>query len=111
MAMFPSTFTTHKAKEIPPRLTCLAAQDGLAPVSVRALVKAGLSGTAATVAKIPGITFKRLPAYTVLIRDGNVKSYHMVFYSSLAFGGIIVVCALCCKEFNSNSTDLVDPKL
>ncbi|OAG00721.1 siderophore iron transporter [Paraphaeosphaeria sporulosa] len=110
-AIFSSILTTRKAKEIPPRLTSLAAEDNLAPASVRALIKAGLSGAAATVAKIPGIRSERLPAYMIAIRDGNVKSYHMVFYSSLAFGGIAVVCAFCCKEFNSHFTDRVDRKL
>jgi hypothetical protein len=110
-AIFSSILTTQKAKEIPLRLTSLAAQDGLAAASVKALIKAGLSGAATTLAKIPGITSQRLPAYITAIRDGNVKSYHMVFYSSLAFGAIAVVCAFCCKEFNSHFTDRVDRKL
>lgn len=110
-AIFSSILTTRKSKEIPPRLTALASQDDLSPSSVTALVKAGLSGAAAAVTKIPGITGERLPAYIGAIRDGNVQSYHMVFYSSLAFGGIAVICAFCCAEFNSHFTDRVDRKL
>ncbi|KAJ4301116.1 hypothetical protein N0V90_003206 [Kalmusia sp. IMI 367209] len=110
-AIFSSILTTEKKKQIPPRLTSLATEDGLAPSSVAALIKAGLSGAAATIAKIPGIAKERLPAYLLAIRDGNVKSYHMVFYSSLAFGGIAVICAFCCVEFNSHFTDKVERKL
>lgn len=110
-AIFSSILTTRKAAEIPPRLAALAAEDGLAPASTKALVNAGLSGAPATVARILGITAARLPVYLAAIRDGNVKSYHMVFYSSLAFGAIAVVCAFCCKEFNSHFTDRVDRQL
>jgi phosphotransferase system glucose/maltose/N-acetylglucosamine-specific IIC component len=78
---------------------------------VKPLVKAGLSGAAATIVKVPGITSEGLPAYIIAIRDGNVKSYHTIFCSGLAFGAIAVVCAFCCKEFNSHFTDRVDRKL
>lgn len=110
-AIFSSVLTTQKAKEIPPRLTALAKQDGLSQTSIAAVVKAGLQGATATIAKVPGISAARLPAYVAAIRDGNVDSYHMVFYSSLAFGGIAVICAFCCSEFNSHFTDTVARRL
>lgn len=110
-AIFSSVLTTQKGKEIPPRLMALAEQDGLPQTSITALVKAGLQGATATLAKIPGISADRLAAYVVAIRDGNVNSYHMVFYSSLAFGGIAVICAFCCQEFNSHFTNRVDRRL
>lgn len=110
-AIFSSILTTTKNKEVPPRLIALAKQDGLSQSSVTALIKAGLQGATATFAKIPGLPKDRIPEYVVAVRDGNVKAYHMVFYSSLAFGGIAVICAFCCKEFNSHFTDKVDRRL
>ena len=55
-----------------------AANDGLSETSMAALLKAGLQGATATIAKIPGVSADRIPAYATAIRDGNVKAYHMV---------------------------------
>jgi MFS family permease len=110
-AVFSSVLTTTKTKEIPPRLMAAAADDGLTETSMAALLKAGLQGATATIAKIPGVSAERIPAYALAIRDGNVKAYHMVFYSSLAFGGIAVICAFCCSEFNSHFTNKVERRL
>ena len=110
-AVFSSVLTTTRTKEVPPRLLRLAEQDGLSESSIKALVKAGLQGATATFAKIPGMPAGRVAAYALAVRDGNVKAYHMVFFSSLAFGGIAVICAFCCKEFNSHFTDKVDRRL
>jgi len=110
-AVFSSVLTSTKRKEIPPRVTALAMQDGLAQTSISAAIGAGLQGAAAALAKVPGITKERLPSYLMAIRDGNVKSYHMVFYVSLVFGGIAVACAFCCKDFNKYFTNTVDRRL
>ncbi|KAF2265565.1 siderophore iron transporter [Lojkania enalia] len=110
-AIFSSVLTTTKNKEIPPRLMGLAEEDGLSQSSITALVKAGLQGATATFAQIPGIPADRVSDYVLAVRDGNVESYHMVFYSSLAFGGLAVICAFCTKEFNSHFTNTVDRRL
>ncbi|KAF2474847.1 fungal trichothecene efflux pump [Lindgomyces ingoldianus] len=110
-AIFSSILTTTKAKEIPPRLIRLAEQDNLPQSSIRALVKAGLQGAVASFAKIPGVSADMVADYVVAVRDGNVKAYHMVFYSSLAFGGLAVICAFCTKEFNSHFTNKVERRL
>lgn len=110
-AVFSSVLSTEKGKQIPPRITALAKEDGLPASSIVALVKASMLGAVKTFSKIPGFKPERLQAYALAIRDSNVKAYHMVFYSSMAFGGIAVICAFCCKEFNSHFTNTVDRKL
>ncbi|ORY16299.1 fungal trichothecene efflux pump [Clohesyomyces aquaticus] len=110
-AVFSSVLTTTKKKEIPPRLMALAEQEGLSQSSITALVKAGLLGATATIAKIPGVSADMVARFVEAIRGGNVKAYHMVFYSSLAFGGIAVVCAFFCQEFNKHFTNTVDRRL
>jgi hypothetical protein len=110
-AIFSSVLSTTKGKQIPPSLLKLAEEDGLSQTSIAALLKAGIQGAVATFAKIPGLPADRIPQYALAVRDGNVKAYHMVFYSSLAFGGIAVICAFCCKEFNSHFTNTVDRRL
>ncbi|KAF2645781.1 siderophore iron transporter [Massarina eburnea CBS 473.64] len=110
-AVFSSVLTTQKGKEIPPRLIALGRQDGLPQATIRAVVKAGLQGATASIAKMPGISAQRLPAYALAIRDGNVESYHVVFYVGMAFGGLAVICAFLCKDFNSHFTDQVHRRL
>jgi hypothetical protein len=111
LAIFSSILSTKKGTEIPPRLTVLAKQDSLPAASVKALIKAGLSGAVATIAKIPQIPADRVAVYTKAILDGNVNAYHLVFLSSLGFGGLAVICAFCTKNFNSHFTETVSRRL
>ena len=110
-AVFSSVLTTTRSKEVPPRLRALAEQDGLSESSIARLGSAGVRGATATFAQIPGVEASRIPAYTLAVRDGNVKAYHMVFYTSMAFGGIAVICAFLCKPFNHHFTNTIDKRL
>ncbi|KAH6681599.1 siderophore iron transporter [Halenospora varia] len=111
LAVFSSVLTTRKTAEIPPRLTILAASQNLSATSRTALIKAGMSGAIATLSKIPGITSANLRLFVQAVRDGNTKAYHMVFYVSLVFGGMAVICAFFCKGFDQHFTNTVDKRL
>jgi hypothetical protein len=111
LAIFSSILSTQKGIEIPPRLNALAKEDSLPKSSIAALVKAGLSGAVATIVKIPQIPSDRVAVYKKAIQDGNVNAYHMVFLSSLGFGGLAVICAFCTMNFNSHFTETVSRRL
>ncbi|KAF2499906.1 fungal trichothecene efflux pump [Lophium mytilinum] len=111
LAIFSSVLTSTKADEIPPRLRKLAVEDHLSAKSTALLIKSGLLGAVATFAKIPGIAADRVPLYVKAVQDGNVKAYHMVFYSSLAFGAVAIICAFCTKPFNQFFTERVERRL
>ena len=111
LAIFSAVLSTKKKDEITPRITAVAQADGLSETSTAAVVKAALSGLTATFTKIPGINTGNVARYTKALQQGNVVSYHTVFYVSLVFGGFAVICAFWAKSFNEHFTDRVDRRL
>lgn len=77
-AVFSSVLTSTKKKEIPPRLIALADDIDLPQSSVTALVKAGLLGATATIAKIPGVSSDMVARFAKAIQDGNVKGMRLL---------------------------------
>lgn len=111
LAIFSSILNTKKAEEITPRIRAVAADEGLTAKSTAAIIKAGLASLSATFIKIPGVTSANVGRFIKALQDGNVVSYHTVFYSSLAFGGVAVICAFCTKSFNEHFTNTVARRL
>lgn len=111
LAIFSSILNTKKRSEIPPRIQSVAQDEGLSSTSTAALVKAGIAGLTSTFTKIPGVTSGNVGKFIRAVQNGNVVAYHTVFYASLAFGGLAVICAFCTKSFNEHFTDRVDRRL
>ena len=111
LAIFTSILSSEKKTQIPSRLNPLAEQDSLPASSITALLTAGMSGAVATIASIPGIPADRVATYIKAIQEGNVASYRVVFFSSLAFGIFALACAFFTKNFSNHFTNDVSRRL
>lgn len=111
IAIFSSILTTERNSEVPPRIGALASEDNLSAATVKEVLTYGLTGQVTALAKLTEIPVSRLSAYVDAIQQANITAFRMVFFSSLAFGGISIVCAFFVRSFNSHFTNNVARRL
>ncbi|KAL1888399.1 hypothetical protein Sste5346_009607 [Sporothrix stenoceras] len=108
--IYSAIITNRLNKTIPALVPPAATAAGLPASSVAALI-AYLKGTTKTTAGIVGVTPDILSAATIAYRDANAQAYQTVMLTTIAFGGISMICAWFTPSIDKEKAHIVSTVL
>jgi len=105
------TILTNRLKTtVPDNVIPAAKEAGLPATSFESLFTALASGTAAALEKVPGITTKIISAVGEAMKTADSQAFKTVYLTSIAFGGLSIIAALCASNVDEKLTNNVARK-
>ncbi|KAF4625847.1 hypothetical protein G7Y89_g12321 [Cudoniella acicularis] len=102
------TILTNRLKTTIPENVIPAAENaGLPTSSLDSLFAALTAGTAAALQKVPGITTDIIAAVGEAVKTADSQAFKTVYLTSIAFGGLSIIAALCASNVDEKLTDQV----
>ncbi|KAK4934855.1 hypothetical protein LTR10_023974 [Elasticomyces elasticus] len=99
-AMYIALFQSQVPKKVPLAVATSAAQHGVPQKSIPAIAKYLITEKGTPLTEIPGITSTFLQTAVQVVRQGYIEPFKLVWFVSVAFGGLTLLCALALKDAN-----------
>ncbi|OAA63312.1 siderophore iron transporter [Niveomyces insectorum RCEF 264] len=107
VAILSNRYPVNFAKDV----SAAALGAGLPSGSLEAALAAAANGTAAAFEAVPGMNATIEMAITGGVKNAWSSSFSTVYYSSLSFAGVAIICAYLSVDFSHNFTDYVNRRI